>query len=60
MNRARAVEITDSRDMVDVTYNGRLIYIEDINPTKDTASIHYLNQPGFSQEVQLTQLTEIK
>lgn len=60
MDKRRATEIVSSNDMVDVTYNGRLVYIEDVNPTKDFASIHYLNQPGNSQQVSLTQLVEAK
>jgi small acid-soluble spore protein H (minor) len=60
MNRDRAAEIYASPNMVDVTYNGRPIYIENINPSKDMASVHYLNQPGYTQEVWLTQLVETK
>jgi small acid-soluble spore protein H (minor) len=60
MDRTRAVEIASSPEMVPVTYNGNLIYIEDINPNKDAASIHYLNQPQYSQVVSLTQLIESK
>ncbi|HWT74286.1 MAG TPA: H-type small acid-soluble spore protein [Mobilitalea sp.] len=60
MDRKRATEIASSRETLDVTYNGRLIYIENVNPGKDTASIHYLNQPSFSQEVHLTHLVEAK
>jgi small acid-soluble spore protein H (minor) len=60
MNKKRAKEIASSLDMVNVNYNGDPIYIEDINPTKDTASIHLLNQPEYSKEVSLTQLVEFK
>lgn len=45
MDRRRASEIISSLEMADVTYNGRLIYIEEINPAKDSASVHYLDQP---------------
>ena len=58
MDRQRAKEIASSLEMANVTYNGAPIYIENVNPTRDMASIHYLNQPGNSQEVQLTQLVE--
>lgn len=58
MDNRRATEIASSADMITVTYNGSPIYIEDVNPRKDTASIHFLNQPGKSQEVSLTQLIE--
>ncbi len=60
MDRQRAREIATSPEMIDVNYDGRLVYIEDINPTKDCASIHFINQPGYSQEVSLTQLVEAK
>ncbi|MDF2822367.1 MAG: small acid-soluble spore protein H-type [Clostridiales bacterium] len=59
MNRKRAKEIASSPEMMAVTYNGSPIYIEDVNPTKDSASIHYLDQPHNSQEVSLTQLVEV-
>ncbi len=58
MDKKRAKEIASSPEMINVSYNGDSIYIEDINPTKDYASIHLLNQPEFSQEVHLTQLVE--
>lgn len=58
MDRQRAKEIAHSQEMKHVTYQGRSIYIEDINPTKDCASIHYLDQPANSQEVSLYQLVE--
>lgn len=58
MDKNRALEIMSSPDMVNVTYNGKPIYIEDVNPNMDKASIHFLNQPANSQEVHLTQLVE--
>lgn len=60
MNKSRAMEIASSPEMIDVTYNGDLIYIEDVNPNRDTASIHSLNRPENSQEVHVTQLVEAK
>ena len=60
MNRTRAKEVASSPEMINVTYNGSPIYIETINPTKDYASIHYLDQPYNSQEVSLTELVESK
>lgn len=60
MNKSRAMEIAASPEMIDVTYNGDLIYIEDVNPNRDTASIHLVNRPENSQEVHVTQLVEAK
>lgn len=60
MDRNRAKEIASSLEMLHVTYNDQPIYIESVNPNKDTASIHSLKRPNSSQEVQLTQLVETK
>ncbi|BCN29309.1 H-type small acid-soluble spore protein [Anaeromicropila herbilytica] len=58
MDRKRATELANSLVMADVTYEGRPIYIEKVNSGRETASIHFLNQPHYSQEVSLTQLVE--
>jgi small acid-soluble spore protein H (minor) len=60
MDKRRATEIASSPEMIHVTYNGEPIYIEDVNPNKDKASVHYLNRPDYSQEVELVQLVESK
>lgn len=58
MDSKRAKEIVASREMANVTYQGSNIYIEKVNSIKDTASIHFLDRPEYSQEVQLTHLVE--
>lgn len=60
MDIKRAKEISSSPEMVDVTYNGGLIYIENVNMDRDTASVHYLDQPANTQEVSVSQLVEAK
>ena len=60
MDVRRATEIADSPTMVTVTLNNRPIYIEQINASNVTASVHYLDQPQNTQEVHLTQLVEMK
>lgn len=60
MNKERAEQISSSPEMIDVTYNGASVYIEKVHPTKDTASIHLLNQPQNTQEIHVTQLVESK
>lgn len=60
MDSKRAKEIVASREMANVTYQGSNIYIEKVNSIKDTASIHFLDRPEYSQEVQLTHLVEVK
>lgn len=58
MDKRRAKEIASSPVMVNVTYNGTPIYIENVNENKGFANIHPLNQPGNRQEVPLTNLIE--
>lgn len=58
MNNQRAKEIASSSIMANVTYNGSQIYIESVNETNNTASIHFLNQPENRQEVSLNSLIE--
>lgn len=60
MDSTRASEIASTDKMVHVTYNGDPVYIEFVNETKNTASIHRLKDPQKSQEVSVTQLFEAK
>lgn len=60
MNKERAEQIVSSPVTVDVTYNGDLVYIEKVNPTKDTASVHTFKQPQNTREVNVTQLVELE
>lgn len=59
MNRKRAKKIAASSRMSNVTYNEQPVYIEQVNPDNDKVSIHYLDQPENSLEVDLTQLIEL-
>jgi small acid-soluble spore protein H (minor) len=58
MDKRRAAEISSSQAMINVTYDGNPIYIENVNPNKETASVHSLDRPEYSQEVALSQLVE--
>ncbi|MCT4597276.1 MAG: H-type small acid-soluble spore protein [Vallitalea sp.] len=58
MDTQRAKEISTSLKMANVTYNGSNIYIEQVNDYKNSASIHFLNNPQSSQEVSLNDLIE--
>ncbi|PKM51636.1 MAG: H-type small acid-soluble spore protein [Firmicutes bacterium HGW-Firmicutes-7] len=58
MDKKRAMDIASSLTMANVTYNDAQVYIENVNETKDAASIHFLNQPEKSQEVSLSSLVE--
>lgn len=58
MDKRRAKEIVSSPIMVNVTYNGTSIYIENVDENNATADIHPINQPNNKQEVALTSLIE--
>lgn len=58
MDKQRAEEIASCPSMVNVTYNGTPIYIENVNKNTETANIHFLKNPKNSREVSLTNLKE--
>ncbi|WP_041720658.1 H-type small acid-soluble spore protein [Alkaliphilus metalliredigens] len=58
MDKTRAQEIISSPNMISVTYNGKEIYIENVNENTQTANIHLLNKPDKKQEVPLNNLVE--
>lgn len=60
MDIQRAKEIASSPDMINVTYNGIPIYIENISEEENTACIHALAQPDNRKEVSLSSLSEEK
>lgn len=58
MDKQRAKEILSSTDMINVTYNGTPVYINSINDSNETASIHPIDQTNDVQEVSLNNLLE--
>ncbi|HEX2946830.1 MAG TPA: H-type small acid-soluble spore protein [Clostridia bacterium] len=58
MDKGRASTIVSLPTMVDVTYNGKPIYIESVNDNKETAMIHTLSEPSNRQEVPVSSLME--
>lgn len=58
MDAERAKEIAASPVMVNVSHNGRPIYIQRVNTQNDTARIYPLGQPENEQEVPLNSLQE--
>ena len=58
MNKTRAEEIVSSPVMVEVTYNGVPIYIENVDVNNRTASIHFIESPGTKQQVSIDNLRE--
>lgn len=58
MDKKRAGAIVSLPTMVDVTYNGKPIYIESVNDNKGTAMIHPISEPSNRQEVSVSSLIE--
>ncbi|WP_338472271.1 small acid-soluble spore protein H [Niallia sp. XMNu-256] len=58
MDAKRAQEIVSSQQMINVTYNGKSIYIEHVDQGNGVATIHPLNDPNQKQSVPVTNLTE--
>ncbi|WP_027723933.1 small acid-soluble spore protein H [Tuberibacillus calidus] len=58
MNKQRAKEIVSSPNMVNVTYNGQPIYIQNVDDETETARIYPLDNPENEQTVPLSQLKE--
>lgn len=58
MNKQRAIEITNSPVMINVTYNGVPIYIQHVDEKNETARIYPLNQPENEREISLNSLKE--
>lgn len=57
MNRQRAIEISQSPDMKDVTFENTRIYIQHVNED-ETARIYPLDNPEQEMTVPLTSLVE--
>lgn len=58
LNKQRAKEIVSSPNMVNVTYNGQPIYIQNVDDETETARIYPLDNPENEQTVPLSQLKE--
>ena len=58
MNTQRAQEITESADMVKVTYNGAPVYIQHVDQQNETARVYPLDDPQAEKEVPVSQLQE--
>jgi small acid-soluble spore protein H (minor) len=58
INIQRAQEIIDSPVMVNVTYQGTQIYIQNIDEHNEMARIYPLDQPENEQTVPLHSLSE--
>lgn len=59
MDSKRAKEILSSSSMIDVAFNGSMVYIEKVNESNDTCTVHYMNRPDQKMDVLASSLTEL-
>lgn len=58
MDAQRAQQISDSQEMVSVSYNGQNVYIEHVDQQNGMATIHPLDNPNNKQSVSVESLVE--
>lgn len=58
MNSHRAQEISNSKNMISVSYNGDPVYIEHVDQSNGQVTIHPLSNPSSKQSVAVTELAE--
>ncbi|NIK11499.1 small, acid-soluble spore protein, H family [Alkalibacillus almallahensis] len=59
MNLMQAKDIKDDPNMRDVVYNGKYVYVKEVNDDTQKATIFYVNEDEPKEfEVDLTELTE--
>lgn len=58
MDTQRAKEIVASPVMVKVTYNGTPVYMENVNDSQQSCTVHYIKSPSRKLDVSLQQLIE--
>lgn len=58
MNSHRAQEISNSKNMISVSYNGDPVYIEHVDQSNGHVTIHPLDDPTSKQSVAVTELIE--
>ncbi len=58
MNVTRAQEIVKSRDKIEVTYQGKSVWIDGIDENSQMARVHVEENPQESMTVAVDQLTE--
>ncbi|MDG5790067.1 H-type small acid-soluble spore protein [Evansella sp. AB-P1] len=58
MDSQRAQEIVDSPTMINVSYHGVPVYIQEVNTNKETARIFPLDEMENEQEVDINGLIE--
>lgn len=58
MNKQRAKEIRESENLINVTYNGDPIYIQNVNENNETADVYELENPQKHHQVSIDELEE--
>ncbi|AYV66430.1 MULTISPECIES: H-type small acid-soluble spore protein [Niallia] len=58
MNIGRAIEIMNAADMVDVSYQGEKIIIQNVNEKTKKATIYTKTNPDYELDVDVYQLIE--
>ncbi|MBO8127924.1 MAG: H-type small acid-soluble spore protein [Peptococcaceae bacterium] len=58
MDFKRAQEIVNSEETIEVLNNGVPVWIENLNPAKNTATVRPLEGPEIVREVPVTELVE--
>lgn len=58
MDSQRAQEISNSKNMISVSYKGDPVYIEHVDQSNGHVTIHPLDDPTSKQSVDVTQLLE--
>ncbi|UTR12309.1 MULTISPECIES: H-type small acid-soluble spore protein [Evansella] len=58
MDKNRVVEILDSPDMIDVTYKGEKVFIEQVDENYEKARVFPLDEPGKHYDVEVKSLQE--
>lgn len=55
----RAQEIIDSSEQIDVRWNGESVWIDSVDPNRETVHVHAENDPSDHKSVPVNQLTEV-
>ncbi|WP_088036705.1 H-type small acid-soluble spore protein [Evansella clarkii] len=58
MDKNRVVEILDSPDMIDVTYKGEKVFIEQVDENYEKARVFPLGEPEKHYDVEVKSLQE--
>jgi small acid-soluble spore protein H (minor) len=60
MQVQRAQEILTLDNKIDVELNGVPVWIDSVDPQKETAKVHYEENPGEAKTVSVEQLQEVR